>query len=69
MYPKKYIQNSKIIFQRSNMENKIMIVESPNKVNTIQKIVGDNIKVLSSIGHILKMSTSGIGGLGIDFEN
>ncbi|QKX41014.1 type I DNA topoisomerase [Metamycoplasma hominis] len=51
------------------MENKIMIVESPNKVNTIQKIVGDNIKVLSSIGHILKMSTSGMGGLGIDFEN
>ncbi|TPE57355.1 type I DNA topoisomerase [[Mycoplasma] falconis] len=51
------------------MANKVMIVESPNKVNTIQKYIGDEVKVLSSVGHILKMSTKGKGGLGIDFEN
>lgn len=39
------------------MSEKIMIVESPNKVHTIQKIVGDEIKVLASVGHILKLST------------
>ncbi|WP_330463617.1 type I DNA topoisomerase [Metamycoplasma gateae] len=51
------------------MSEKIMIVESPNKVNTIQKIVGDNIKVIASVGHILKLSTSGLNNLGIDFDN
>ncbi|ENY54173.1 DNA topoisomerase I [Metamycoplasma alkalescens 14918] len=51
------------------MSEKIMIVESPNKVNTIQKIVGDKIIVLASVGHILKLATGGINNLGIDFEN
>ncbi len=51
------------------MSNKIMIVESPNKVKTIQKYVGENVTVLSSIGHILKLSTRGEGNLGIDFKN
>lgn len=51
------------------MSEKIMIVESPNKVHTIQKIVGDEIKVLASVGHILKLSTGGLNNLGIDFEN
>ncbi|AZZ65488.1 type I DNA topoisomerase [Metamycoplasma phocicerebrale] len=50
-------------------DNKIMIVESPNKVHTIQKIVGDKIKVIASVGHILKLSTTGKNNLGIDFEN
>ncbi|MGX9340012.1 type I DNA topoisomerase [Mycoplasma sp. 332] len=51
------------------MSEKIMIVESPNKIKTIQKIVGDQIKVIASSGHILKMATSGTNNLGIDFEN
>ncbi|BAP39587.1 type I DNA topoisomerase [Metamycoplasma canadense] len=51
------------------MMNKIMIVESPNKVHTIQKIVGDEIRVVASVGHILKLSTTGLNNLGIDFEN
>ncbi|AXE60731.1 type I DNA topoisomerase [[Mycoplasma] phocae] len=51
------------------MNEKVMIVESPNKVNTIQKYVGNDIKVISSVGHILKLATKGIGNLGIDFEN
>ncbi|ENY68699.1 DNA topoisomerase I [Metamycoplasma auris 15026] len=51
------------------MPEKIMIVESPNKVNTIQKIVGDEISVIASVGHILKLATGGINNLGIDFDN
>ncbi|WP_374847119.1 type I DNA topoisomerase [Metamycoplasma salivarium] len=52
------------------MSNKLLIVESPNKVNTIQKYLGDDYKVMSSVGHILKMSTTrGEYRLGIDFEN
>ncbi|WP_412031323.1 type I DNA topoisomerase [Metamycoplasma buccale] len=50
------------------MSNKVLIVESPNKVKTIQKYVGDDYQVLSSVGHILKLSTSGKSGLGINFE-
>ncbi|AWX42844.1 DNA topoisomerase 1 [Metamycoplasma cloacale] len=50
------------------MQNKVLIVESPNKVKTIQKYVGSNYNVLSSVGHILKLSTSGESNLGIDFE-
>ncbi|RMA77458.1 DNA topoisomerase-1 [Metamycoplasma subdolum] len=48
---------------------KVMIVESPNKVATIQKYVGKDVQVLSSVGHILKLSTSGEKGLGIDLQN
>ncbi|BDX52664.1 DNA topoisomerase 1 [Metamycoplasma equirhinis] len=51
------------------MSEKVMIVESPNKVSTIQKYVGDKITVVSSVGHILKLATKGVGNLGIDFEN
>ncbi|WP_262337573.1 type IA DNA topoisomerase, partial [Mycoplasma nasistruthionis] len=49
--------------------NKLIIVESPNKVETIKKYVGNEYIVLASVGHILKMKTTGTGGLGIDFEN
>ncbi|RIV16431.1 type I DNA topoisomerase [Mycoplasmopsis gallopavonis] len=48
--------------------NKLVIVESPNKVATIQKYLGSDYNVVASIGHILKMKTSGQYGLGIDFE-
>ncbi|TPR54105.1 type I DNA topoisomerase [Metamycoplasma neophronis] len=51
------------------MSDKVMIVESPNKVRTIQKYVGDDVEVLSCVGHILKLSTRGKGNLGIDFDN
>ncbi|MHA3839438.1 type I DNA topoisomerase [Mycoplasma sp. HF14] len=46
----------------------LIIVESPNKVNTIQKYVGDDYEVVASVGHILKMKTSGTYGFGIDME-
>ncbi|MFV8459115.1 type I DNA topoisomerase [Mycoplasma sp. CR] len=47
----------------------LIIVESPNKVNTIQKYVGDDFEVIASVGHILKMKTTGTYGFGIDMEN
>lgn len=49
--------------------NKLVIVESPNKVKTIQKYLGNDYNVISCVGHIYKMKTSGPFGLGIDFEN
>lgn len=51
------------------MSQKVLIVESPNKVKTIQQYVGSDYNVISSVGHILKLSTSGVDGLGIDFAN
>lgn len=51
------------------MPNKLLIVESPNKVKTIQKYLGDEYEVKSSVGHILKLSTKGEYHLGIDFDN
>jgi len=51
------------------MEKKLIIVESPSKANTINKYVGDEYIVLSSIGHIRDLSVSGEGGLGVDVKN
>lgn len=47
----------------------LVIVESPNKEKTIKKYLGDEYEVMASVGHIVKMATSGEGRLGIDFEN
>ncbi len=47
----------------------LVIVESPAKAKTIEKYLGENYKVLSSVGHIRDLATSGPGGLGIDVEN
>lgn len=47
----------------------LVIVESPNKVKTIKKYLGDDYEVMSSVGHIVKMPASGVEKLGIDFEN
>lgn len=49
--------------------NYLVIVESPNKVKTIKNYLGNNYEVLSSIGHIVKMTTTGVDKLGIDFDN
>lgn len=37
--------------------NKLVIVESPNKINAIQKYLGDEYEVMASVGHIFKLST------------
>jgi len=47
----------------------IVIVESPSKANTIEKYLGENFRVLSSVGHIRDLAISGVGGLGLDIEN
>lgn len=48
---------------------KLVIVESPAKSKTIEKYLGNDYEVLSSVGHIRDLATSGKGGLGIDVEN
>ena len=47
----------------------LVIVESPAKSKTIEKYLGNNYKVVSSVGHIRDLATSGKYGLGIDIEN
>lgn len=47
----------------------LIIVESPNKIKTIKKYLGNNYEVLASVGHVVKMPASGSEKLGIDFEN
>lgn len=51
------------------MKETLIIVESPSKAKTIQTYLGSDTKVLSSVGHIRELATSGVGGLGIDIEN
>ncbi|MBR3347982.1 MAG: type I DNA topoisomerase, partial [Mycoplasmataceae bacterium] len=47
---------------------KLVIVESPNKVKTIQKYLGKEYEVMSSVGHIVQMLANGYERLGIDFD-
>ncbi len=56
---------------------KLVVVESPNKVKKIQSFLdelnkssnsSDEYKVISSVGHIRELATSGKYGLGIDLE-
>ena len=48
------------------MAKAIVIVESPTKVKTINKILGDKFKVVSSMGHLIDLPKS---TLGVDLEN
>lgn len=47
----------------------VIIVESPSKSKTIESYMGQDYKVVSSLGHIRDLATSGKDGLGIDIEN
>ena len=51
------------------MSKKLVIVESPSKSKTIEKYLGSDYKVVSSLGHIRDLATTGKYGLGIDIEN
>jgi len=44
-------------------------VESPSKSKTIEKYLGGDFKVVSSLGHIRDLSTTGKYGFGIDIDN
>lgn len=46
----------------------LVIVESPSKSKTIEKYLGKDYKVVSSLGHIRDLTTAK-GGLGVDIEN
>jgi DNA topoisomerase-1 len=48
------------------MSKKVVIVESPAKVKTINKILGDKYKVMSSMGHLIDLPKS---TLGVDIEH
>ena len=51
------------------MAKKLVIVESPSKSKTIEKYLGSGYKVVSSLGHIRDLSTTGKFGFGVDIEN
>ena len=47
----------------------LVIVESPAKSKTIEKYLGKDFKVVSSVGHIRDLSTTGKYGLGVDVDH
>ncbi|OQC11213.1 MAG: DNA topoisomerase 1 [Tenericutes bacterium ADurb.Bin087] len=47
---------------------KLVIVESPSKIKTIERYLSDEYKVLASYGHIVDLSTRGRKNLGINLE-
>jgi DNA topoisomerase-1 len=52
----------------------LVIVESPSKCKKIQKYLkecfpNDEFIVKASVGHIMKLALSGVGNMGIDFDN
>ncbi len=51
------------------MSKNLVIVESPSKSHTIGKYLGSDFKVVSSMGHIRDLATTGRYGLGVDIDN
>lgn len=47
----------------------LVIVESPSKSHTIEKYLGSDYKVVSSMGHIRDLATTGKYGLGVDIDD
>ena len=48
------------------MADKLVIVESPAKANTIGKFLGKDYKIVASVGHVRDLPKSQIG---VDIEN
>jgi DNA topoisomerase-1 len=44
----------------------LVIVESPNKIKSIENYLGSDYKVLASVGHIFHLTTGGQERLGIE---
>ncbi|MFA7589586.1 MAG: toprim domain-containing protein, partial [Acholeplasmataceae bacterium] len=51
------------------MAKRVIIVESPAKAKTISSYVGNDMLVMSSVGHVRDLATTGKDGLGIDVNN
>ena len=51
------------------MSKNLVIVESPSKTKPIEKYLGSDYKVVSSLGHIRDLATTGKYGFGIDIDN
>ena len=52
------------------MTKKLVVVESPAKIKTISKILGQDFHVMSCIGHFRELSKKeGTSNLGIDLED
>lgn len=51
------------------MAKYLVIVESPAKSKTIEKYLGPDYVVASSLGHVRDLTTRGYGGFGVDIEN
>ncbi|NQZ66010.1 MAG: type I DNA topoisomerase [Mycoplasmatales bacterium] len=47
---------------------KLVIVESPNKIKSIKKYLGDEYDVKASVGHIVYLPSSGVHRFGVDLE-
>ena len=48
------------------MANKLVILESPNKIKAVKGYLGKNYKVIASVGHVRDLPKS---TLGIDIEH
>lgn len=48
---------------------KLVLVESPNKCETIKRYLGENYRVMATNGHLRDLAISGKEGLGVDCEN
>ncbi len=66
---KKYLKYNINFMKEKNDLKKLVIVESPSKSHTIEKYLGSGYKVLSSMGHIRDLTTTGKYGLGVDLED
>jgi len=51
------------------MGKKLVIIESPGKIDKISSLLGDDYTVIASVGHITELAKGGIHGIGVDIEN
>ncbi len=59
-----------IEYKKMNKDKTLIIVESPGKIHTIQKYLGDKYIVLATAGHIVDLAKNGRFGLGVNvFDN
>lgn len=50
-------------------QTKVVIVESPNKIKTIKRILGEDYTIVATVGNFYDLDKTGEGNLGIDVEN